>query len=201
MKKKIKVIFSDLFGVLIGPDYSDLINYIIKTTNQPSDEIYKNIFDEENMRLLRGEISYNQYFSSLQYKINHAEKLNYAKCKYFWDHMKIGPMPVIKNLLDMKNNYKIYILTNTTREHINKLKSNFFFIDAFDGIITSDLSKSSKPNNMFFNYACSTLNVDPHESIFIDDSKMNIIAAEKLGMTTHLYQNYADFNKFISRFL
>ena len=58
MNNNIKIIFSDLFGVLIGPDYSDLINYIAGVTNETKENVYKHVFDEKSMHFIRGEISF-----------------------------------------------------------------------------------------------------------------------------------------------
>ena len=61
-KNNYSIIFSDLFGVLLGPDYSDVINYIQNITHQPFNEIYSKLFDESSMRLIRGEIDLKFYY-------------------------------------------------------------------------------------------------------------------------------------------
>ena len=71
MTHNIKVIFSDLFGVLVGPDYTDLINYINQVTGETKEKIYQHVFDEKSMDYIRGAISFSQYFSNVQYKIKH----------------------------------------------------------------------------------------------------------------------------------
>ena len=48
MTHNIKVIFSDLFGVLVGPDYTDLINYINQVTGETKEKIYQHVFDEND---------------------------------------------------------------------------------------------------------------------------------------------------------
>ena len=109
MEHNIKVIFSDLFGVLIGPDYTDLINYIYKTTGETKEKIYKHVFDEESMNFIRGEISFNQYFSKVQYKIKQGNQIESTKFSFFWKQMKMGQMPTADALIKIKDKYKIYI--------------------------------------------------------------------------------------------
>ena len=65
MKNNIKVIFSDLFGVLIGPNYIHLTNYICDVTKEEPDTVYKQVFDEDSMSFIRGELSFNQYFTDM----------------------------------------------------------------------------------------------------------------------------------------
>ena len=196
--KDIKVIFSDLFGVLIGPDYTDVLGYIKTTTKQPIDILYQKIFDEDSMHLLRGEISLEHFFSLLQYKIHNGGRLNFKHFKLNWMKMQIGVMPAINPLLLKKQSYKIVIITNTTSAHINQLKMQYNFIDRFNDCITSDKAQALKPSKEIFYYACDMLNIAPNQSIFIDDNKENVQVANSLGMCGYWYKSYTPFLKFIA---
>ena len=198
MKNNIKVIFSDLFGVLVGPDYSNLIKYISGVTGETNEKIYRYVFDETSMHFIRGEISFKQYFAGVQYKIRKGNAIDYKKFDYFWKQMKVGEMPAVNFLLDLNNKYKLYIITNTTNSHVKRISKKFNFINQFNGIITSNIAKAHKPNVTIFNYACVEANTNPHEAAFIDDSKENVEAAFNLGMTAHQYKTYAGFVDFIA---
>jgi len=198
-KSNFKVIFSDLFGVLLGPDYSDVVDYIQNTTQQPFNEIYSKLFDESSMRLLRDEIDLMFFFRQLQYKIKNGQELNFKKFQNYWVKMKIGEMPLVKYLLGMKKTYKICILTNTTQRHIGALQLEYSFINKFNCRITSDVARSHKPNPEIFHYACNLLNVKTNETIFIDDNEDNVLAACNLGMLGYHYQTYNHFLKFIKK--
>ena len=197
MTHNIKVIFSDLFGVLIGPDYTDLINYINQVTGETKEKIYQHVFDEKSMDYIRGEISFSQYFSNVQYKIKQGNEIESKKFSFFWKQMKIGQMPAADALIKIKNKYKIYIITNTTTSHIESISEKFDFINEFNGIITSNMARSHKPSAEIFNYACSIANIREQNAAFIDDSLLNVIAASKLGMIAHQYKNYSDFSIFL----
>ena len=197
MSPNIKVIFSDLFGVLLGPNYIKLINYIKSKTGEHNIKVYHKLFDEENMKFVRGELSFDDYFISLQYKLDKGSKLSKEKFKYYWNKMRIGPTSVVDDLLQLRSKYKIYILTNTTNNHIAKLKNKFTFIEQVDGIVTSDIAKSHKPNPAFFNFATSLAMVRSEEVLFIDDSIINVNVASKLGMTSYRYSTYKSFRNFI----
>ena len=200
MKNNIKVIFADLFGVLIGPNYSNLINYIQDITKEKSDIIYKLVFDEDSMNFIRGEISFNQYFRGVKYKFKNGNHLEKEKFHTLWHQMQMGEMPTVTSLFKIKEKYKLFIITNTTAAHIKKIKQKFLFIDNFDGIITSDIANAHKPTIEIFNYACKVANVIPEEAIFIDDSYANVMSALDLGMTSHQYKSYAEFLNFINEY-
>tara|TARA_B100000029_G_scaffold473116_1_gene514216 strand:+ start:257 stop:859 length:603 start_codon:yes stop_codon:yes gene_type:complete len=197
MTHNIKVIFSDLFGVLIGPDYTDLINYINEVTDETEEKIYQHVFDEASMNFIRGEISFNQYFSKVQYKIKQGNQIESEKFSFFWQQMKMGQMPTADALIKIKEKYKIYIITNTTTSHIESISKKFDFINEFDGIITSDMARSHKPSGKIFNFACSLASISANDAVFIDDSKSNVVSASKLGMMTHQYTSYRDFSNFL----
>ena len=196
-KNDIKVIFSDLFGVLVGPDYSEVLTYVQDVTQQSFDIVYQQVFDDDSMHLIRGEISFEAFFTLLQYKIINGDLINFKKFKSHWIKMQIGEMPTVQHLLEKNKTYAICIITNTTSSHINQLKLRYNFFNSFNGIVTSDQSESHKPNPKIFNYACSLFNINPHESIFIDDNEANVIAACNLGMIGHHYKNHTSFLQFI----
>ena len=61
------------------------------------------------------------------------------------------------------------------------------FLNKFDGLIISGKEKLVKPNAEIYKLATSRFNLIPEETVFIDDKKENIEAANKLGfLTIHL---------------
>ena len=199
MNNSIKVIFSDFFGVLVGPDYSALIDYINSVTGETKGNIYKHVFDEESMHFIRGEISFEQYFTRVQYKIKKGNDIDSQQFNFFWKKMQIGQMPTADVLLKIKHKYKIYIITNTTTTHIQSISEKFNFINEFDGVITSDIARAHKPNIEIFNYACDYANIKTRDAVFIDDSELNVKVASRLGMITHQYKTYNSFLDFIKK--
>ena len=61
-KNKINVIFLDLFGVLIGSDNSEIINYTMADTHLSINEVKSLLFGEECMKLARNEISFDMFY-------------------------------------------------------------------------------------------------------------------------------------------
>ena len=81
-----------------------------------------------------------------------------------------------------KEGYKIYLLSNFHKYGFGILNKRFPFFDTFDGGVISWEVKLNKPDRRIYEVLLSKYNLDPGETIFIDDMKENIDAAEKLGI-------------------
>lgn len=97
------------------------------------------------------------------------------------------PSDKLDQIEQLKNNYKIYLLSNT-----NAIMWYGFILDCFrknghdinyyfDGIIPSFEVKAYKPDAEIFNKAEKIFGIKPEETIFFDDSLKNVEAARKLG--------------------
>jgi 2-haloacid dehalogenase len=86
--------------------------------------------------------------------------------------------------LKASNKYKIYALTNWSAETFPVAVKRFDFLNWFDGIVVSGTEKMRKPAPEFYQILLDRYNVNPQESLFIDDNYRNILAAEKLGISS-----------------
>jgi len=197
---EIKTIFFDLFGVLLGIDQSTIIHYVAKKIGLPYIQTKDIVMGEIFMRLERGEIGLKQYFQDLQYTLPGGEKLNYDEFQLRWMSNNIDELPAVQCLPKLKDNFRLYIISNTSEAHIDSLKKQFKIFSNFEKIITSDSAGSSKPSIEIFNYALNKTESTIESSIFIDDMAGNIIVAKEMGFTTHHYQNYEEFDTFMSSF-
>ena len=106
----INVLFLDLFGVLIGADTSSIINYVADTSKISKIDVKEVVFGEDCMRFERNEITFDQYFSSLSYKLN--KSIEIEEFRLLWNRMTLGLLPMTKYLKKYQKHFKIYILTN-----------------------------------------------------------------------------------------
>jgi len=102
----------------------------------------------------------------------------------------------IKLILELKKNYKIYVLSNNNPIVMNNFDKEMLARglkteDLFDGCFFSYKLKVSKPDPEIFKIAIKGAGVNPEEILFIDDSKRNTEVAQSLGINTLLY----DVNK------
>lgn len=81
-----------------------------------------------------------------------------------------------------KLGYKIFLLSNFHKYGYGILKERFPFFDNFDGGVISFEVKLNKPDRRIYDSLLLKYNLDPSESLFIDDMEENITAAEELGI-------------------
>jgi glucose-1-phosphatase len=96
----------------------------------------------------------------------------------------------------LKENYKLYLLSNTNQIHYQYYTKKFlnefgFELDSlFHNTFWSFIMGKRKPDAEAYNEIIRMENIVVNESLFIDDSEQNIIAAAKLGFKTfHLKSN------------
>ena len=78
--------------------------------------------------------------------------------------------------------YKIYVLSNMSKEYIEFLRK-FPVFEYFDEQVVSCEIGLGKPDCKIYEYLLSHCDLDPAETIFIDDRKDNVDVAEELGIT------------------
>jgi putative hydrolase of the HAD superfamily len=54
----------------------------------------------------------------------------------------------------------------------------------FDAVIESSVVGVRKPDPLFYEIACTTLGIEPHEAVFLDDLGVNLKPARHMGMLT-----------------
>ncbi len=90
-----------------------------------------------------------------------------------------------------KDSYRVFLLSNTNPIAISIVKSMFEVSgrkmeDYFEKMFLSYEMKLTKPDEEIFRKVLSDVSITPEETLFIDDSKANLDAAEKLGIKTAL---------------
>lgn len=87
--------------------------------------------------------------------------------------------------------FKIYILSNISEEAYNFV-SKYDFFKFVDGGVYSYQLKICKPQLQIYNELLSKYNLYPEETIFIDDTKVNIDIAKKLKIHGVEFNNLDD---------
>ena len=57
----------------------------------------------------------------------------------------------------------------------------------------------AKPQKRIFKYTLEKYNLDPEETVLVDDMKDNILSAQSLGIKTIHYKNHRKFTSEFSR--
>lgn len=110
----------------------------------------------------------------------------------------IPPIPGMEELLvDLqKRGKKLYLLSNIGKTFIEK-KDEFSILSHFDGCVFSADVGYIKPSKEIFTHLCRIYDLDPTESVFIDDLAANVEAAKAFGMNA--LQFFGDAEELKSR--
>jgi putative hydrolase of the HAD superfamily len=84
---------------------------------------------------------------------------------------------------------KVFVLSNMHFASIEHLEQNYAIWDIFDGIVISCRIHTAKPEAEIYAYLLDQYGLSPSETIFIDDTEINLMAAAKLGITTIKFAN------------
>jgi FMN phosphatase YigB (HAD superfamily) len=111
-----------------------------------------------------------------------------------WNSILIGVPPNVHDiLLAVKRNYRTFLLSNTNEIHydyiLNYLKKEFNIVNndhLFEKAYYSQLMFKRKPNVEIFEQVINENQLDPAETLFIDDSPQHLEGAKKVGLQTLL---------------
>ena len=81
-----------------------------------------------------------------------------------------------------KNGYNIYYLSNFHELAFKEVTTKNNFFELFDGGVVSYAEKLIKPEEEIYKLILKRYNLNPRETIFIDDTKLNVDGASKLGI-------------------
>lgn len=82
--------------------------------------------------------------------------------------------------------YRLYVLSNMSREFIDFLRKRPVY-GQFDGEVISCEERCVKPEKRIYTTLLERYDLDPAESMFIDDRPENIAAAQELGIHGRLF--------------
>lgn len=183
-----KNIIFDIGNVLITWDPDSIYMEYFNNDSTKMHDFYKqtDIFTV-NSDLDRG-MPFEQALLLLANKFPH-----YREPIHMWQHKWLetikGPIHASVELLKLLHTkqYPLYALTNFAAEtfftHIRH-DANYKFLNLFTDIVVSGVEKVIKPDPKIYEILLQRNNLDPKNCIYIDDSKDNLVPAQKLNMTT-----------------
>lgn len=94
----------------------------------------------------------------------------------------------VKSLKD--NGYKVYLLSNYSKNHFMISKPTFGFVQYVDGGVISYEVKSIKPEPKIYQTLIDKYKINPSEAVFLDDLADNLEGAKPFGFHTIQVKNY-----------
>ena len=102
---------------------------------------------------------------------------------------------VIKEIAELvkwvAENYRLGLMSNIMPELIPTMRTKGLIPDInYDSIVDSSVVKAIKPEPKIYQAAAKQANCQPSEILLIDDSRTNLMAAEKLGWHVLWFDDY-----------
>ena len=104
-----------------------------------------------------------------------------------WEEMLSGEISGTVEILEAlkaSGKYRIYGLTNWSSETFPIAVKQFDFLNWFDGILVSGDEGIKKPDPAIYKLLLDRYQINSKQAVFIDDSLRNVVAAEKIGITS-----------------
>ena len=177
----------DLGGIFFDWDPNHFYKKIFKNDDE-REYFIKNICNDEwNIKQDAGRLIKDAENDLIQKFPDYQDKIRL----YYKNHHRMFRKIFQKSvdiLNELKNNkYECYVLSNWSWETFHGMDKKYSFLNQFDDLIISGKEKLVKPDAQIYKLAIKRFNLIPEETIFIDDKKENIDAANKLGfLTIHL---------------
>lgn len=96
-----------------------------------------------------------------------------------------GTVDVMTDLLE--RGIRIYGLTNFSAEKWPAFCRKYEFTDFFEGVVVSGEEKLIKPDPRIYHTAIARFHLDPEATVYVDDRRENVLAAEQLDMIGHQF--------------
>jgi putative hydrolase of the HAD superfamily len=198
-------IILDFGGVLINLDIPKTIAEFNKFSDTPFEHIYTQAAQTELFSALdTGQISEQVFFSKL------AEVINYKgpqqNLLHAWNAMLLDlPKHRLDLVLHLKTKYRTFLLSNTCEPHITVFERDMKQVHSIDNlngyfekVYYSCRMGMRKPDKEIFDCVLRENNLNPDETIFIDDSIQHVKGAAAAGIQAHLLEKGRELNDLLT---
>lgn len=203
----IKDIVFDFGGVLIEIDTPNAIKRFGELGLSNPHE-YLNSYQQTGpfYALENGDITDEEFIKELSVLCN--KEITYEEAKNAWLGFIVKVQTELLTWLQqLRPHYRLSVLSNTNPFLQSWARSKDFtpqgesLDDYFDCLFLSYKMNCSKPGEDIYRKMLAMGNMKPEETLFIDDSEKNILAASHLGIRTLLVKNGEDWRQKLETYL
>ena len=185
MKDKISVVMFDLGRVLMHIDFDAFPNALGLTT-EAQRAPYKPAIAPLWIAHETGKMSTEEFLDALF--VIFVGKYSKSQILDAWDSIIVSDNDqIIPFVRRVQERYRTTILSNTSPSHWKKVLRISPLVKSFPDAFTSFDIGAMKPDPASYRHVAASLNVPPHEILFIDDLKENIDGAIACNMQGIVY--------------
>lgn len=91
--------------------------------------------------------------------------------------------------------HKLYVLSNMHHDPMRHLLETYSFFDLFDGKVASCWVGLIKPDAAIYRHILKEFDLDPAQTVFIDDTRVNVDAAAEQGIHPIHFKSAGELEK------
>jgi glucose-1-phosphatase len=207
MIQGIRNIIFDLGGVVVNIDPERSYRQMSNLANIPQTELLRKINNDPLFEQFeKGLIDRNQLYNHV---LSLAENpFNQPDFEKAWNAMIVDiPQKNLGLIKRLKNNCRVFALSNTNEihiEHVNGLMQKHYgkpnLNTWFENVYLSFEVGMVKPHRKFFEFVLHKNDLNPSETLFIDDTQQHVEAAKNLGIQVMTVKPGRDIHKIFKFF-
>jgi glucose-1-phosphatase len=199
MNRELSVILFDLGGVLVelpeSPIYADWLDPAPSSGQKLSDWLTSPAAKAFEKGEIRAAQFADEIVKEMKLPISPKELLAYFT---FWPK---GLFPGTKALIDrILPRYCLAVFSNTNELHWPRLMTEMELEECFDYYFASFQIKMAKPDPAAFQYVVNAMSCKPSEILFLDDTRLNVDAARRIGMKAERVNGIGQVEKILSEY-
>lgn len=203
---KINAIIFDLGGVIINLDINNTITEFNKLSSVPFESLFTQLQQTPIFDLFdKGLVNENDFFSELKTVLNGNptdEQMIFA-----WNAMLLDfPKHRLDLLMTLKSKYRLFLLSNTNETHITAFEKSLYkehqyknLEPFFEKVYYSCRMGMRKPDTEIFESVLKENNLNPSETLFIDDTIHHVNGALKKYIQAYLLDKKMDVSELIKK--
>lgn len=188
----LKNIIFDLGGVLINLDFNKTTRSFQELGFIHFEKMYSQFkVDQLFEKLETGRIDEKEFYTMML--AVGEDKMTADQIRDSWNSLLLDfREESLAFLKELKKKYNLFLLSNTNSIHFdafNVILKQQTGLPSLDEFFTKSYYSHQvglrKPNNDIFDFVLKDAGLEASETLFIDDTRENVLAAEKLGFKTH----------------
>jgi len=178
----------DIGGVLTASPVTRIINF--SRRNGITDAVRYALFAPDDgpwSRFERSELTPEQFAAEFDVHVRPTGSPVSGAAFLEWFFEGLDPRPEMLAVVEhLRGRVKLGSITNNVAaaEPAPKRTAGLDIQGLFDVVVESSIVGLRKPDPRIFRMTCDLLQVEPHETVFLDDMGANLKGAKALGMTT-----------------
>jgi len=195
---KIKLIVFDAYGVTLNGGYPDTMKALAEKFHRDCNELY--------------EVFYRYFNMATENKISETDgwklPIEELKLTITWQEvydLHFSLIKVNKLMIDftqkLRKRYKVVLLSKNTKMQFEEALKRFELRRHFDEVLNTQDWNTTKTEPRAYELLIKKFNVEPFETVYIDDQEVNLVAAREVGLKTILYKDFEQFKEEIEEII